>query len=145
MEPLPGGLALSTEEGRPGGKSHGRRRSSWAAPTQFWGPGWRGGGDKVISHRPTLQRPHASAHLAHTPWRKVTVGNTYAEDEEEGGGLGRAALHTVLDSPFEFLQGAGGMRVGGGRGLLRLQAVRKGVQMLEQQAHHQHVLLSGRE
>lgn len=77
-----------------------------------------------------------------TPWGK-SVGSPCAEHEEAGWSA--AALLTAPYPPFEFLQGAGGMGVGGGRDLLGLQAVGKGVQVFDQQAHHQHVLLGGRE
>lgn len=63
--------------------------------------------------------------------------------EQEKADWGTAALNKALYPPFEFLQGTGGVGVGGGRDLLGLQAVGKGVQMLEQQAHNQHMLLGG--
>lgn len=94
-------------------------------PPHLWGQGrdeeTEPGGDKM--------RPH-------TPWGKSVAAR---------GRLKHTALHTAPYPPFEFLQGAGGMGMGGGRDLLRLQAVGKGVQVFDQQAHHQHVLLGGRE
>ena len=63
----------------------------------------------MISHLPTLQRPHMPSH---------------------NRGTGHYGLCTALYLPFELLQRAGGMGMGRGRDLLGLQAVGKGVQML---------------